>query len=273
MTEQQWASCTDPTPMLVFLRGKAKDRKLRLFAVACCRRIWHLLIDERSRKGVETAESYLEGQATIEEMTQAAEEAHAAQGTPSEHGQAGLKVSAWYAARSASGTAYWSPTRNTGRQDAEIVAWSCGAAAATAHFFWDDPTWDRALYAAYTGVGYEVGDWGDVCWSEAPWEMGWDSFLQFPDWATERLSQAALLRCIFGPLRFRRIPFDPQWLTGTVVKLAQAIHDERAFDRLPILADALEDAGCTNADILKHCRQPGEHSRGCWVVDALLGKK
>jgi hypothetical protein len=54
--------------------------------------------------------------------------------------------------------------------------------------------------------------------------------------------------------------------------LAQAIDDERAFDRLPILADALEDAGCTDADLLNHCRGPGLHVMGCWVVDMLLGK-
>jgi hypothetical protein len=62
------------------------------------------------------------------------------------------------------------------------------------------------------------------------------------------------------------------WLTSTVTSLAQAIYTDRAFDRLPILADALEDAGCTNQDILAHCRQPGEHVRGCWVVDLLLAK-
>jgi hypothetical protein len=55
--------------------------------------------------------------------------------------------------------------------------------------------------------------------------------------------------------------------------LAQSIYTDRAFDRMPILADALEDAGCDNADILNHCRQPGEHVRGCWAVDLILGKK
>jgi hypothetical protein len=62
------------------------------------------------------------------------------------------------------------------------------------------------------------------------------------------------------------------WNNSTVAKLAQTIYDERAFDRLLILADALEEAGCTNAFILDHCRQPGEHVRGCWVVDLILGK-
>jgi hypothetical protein len=57
-----------------------------------------------------------------------------------------------------------------------------------------------------------------------------------------------------------------------VLGVARAIYDERAFERMPILADALEDTGCDNADILEHCRQPGEHVRGCWVVDFILGK-
>jgi hypothetical protein len=62
------------------------------------------------------------------------------------------------------------------------------------------------------------------------------------------------------------------WRDGTIPKLAQSIYDRRQFADLPILADALEDAGCDNADLLRHCREPGEHVRGCWVVDLLLGK-
>jgi hypothetical protein len=88
----------------------------------------------------------------------------------------------------------------------------------------------------------------------------------------EEVGQVGLLRDIFGN-PFRPVAVDPAWRTATVVSLAQAIYDERAFDRLPILADALEDGGCTNADVLDHCRQPGEHVRGCWVVDLVLGKE
>jgi hypothetical protein len=62
------------------------------------------------------------------------------------------------------------------------------------------------------------------------------------------------------------------WGSGTVRLLACGIYDSGAFDRLPILADALEDAGCADPDILAHCRSPGPHVRGCWVVDLLLGK-
>jgi hypothetical protein len=92
--------------------------------------------------------------------------------------------------------------------------------------------------------------------------------------SSERKAQAALVRDIFGN-PFRPPHLDPAWLAwndSTVVKLAQVVYDDRAFDRLPVLADALEEAGCNDANILDHCRQPGEHVRGCWIVDLLLGK-
>jgi hypothetical protein len=63
------------------------------------------------------------------------------------------------------------------------------------------------------------------------------------------------------------------WKDGTVVKLVQGIYDDRAFDRLPLLPDALEEASCQDPHILTHCRQPGEHVRGCWLVDLILGKE
>jgi hypothetical protein len=63
------------------------------------------------------------------------------------------------------------------------------------------------------------------------------------------------------------------WNDGTVPKLAQVIYDDRRFSDLPILADALEEAGCDDDAIVAHCRGGGEHVRGCWVVDLLLGKK
>jgi hypothetical protein len=69
------------------------------------------------------------------------------------------------------------------------------------------------------------------------------------------------------------VAVDSVWLTSTVVQLARSAYDNRAFDHLPILADALEEAGCTDAAILGHLRGPGPHARGCWVVDAFLGKE
>jgi hypothetical protein len=90
----------------------------------------------------------------------------------------------------------------------------------------------------------------------------------------EEQAEADLVQDIFGnPFRLSHI--DPAWLAwndGTVVEMAQTIYDDRAFDRLSILADALEEAGCTDDDILTHCRGPGPHALGCWVVDLLLGK-
>jgi hypothetical protein len=88
----------------------------------------------------------------------------------------------------------------------------------------------------------------------------------------ERKAQGFILLDIFGN-PFRSVSVDPSWLTSTVVALARGTYDERAFDRLPILADALQDAGCENADILTHLRGDGPHVRGCWALDLILGKQ
>ena len=87
----------------------------------------------------------------------------------------------------------------------------------------------------------------------------------------EEQAQCDLLKDIFNN-PFRPVAVDPHWLTSNVVDLARTIYEERAFERLPILSDALQDAGCENADILSHCLSEGPHVKGCWVVDLLLGK-
>jgi hypothetical protein len=87
----------------------------------------------------------------------------------------------------------------------------------------------------------------------------------------ESIIQADLVRCIFGN-PFRPVTFDPAWRSPDVLLLAQGIYDDHAFDRMPILADALQDAGCDNDDILSHCRNAGSHARGCGVVDLILDK-
>ena len=96
-----------------------------------------------------------------------------------------------------------------------------------------------------------------------------------PRLADAQRKQTFLLRDIVSN-PFRPIALDPAWLAwndATLVKLAQAIYDIRAFERMPELADALEEAGCTNTYILNHCRGEGPHVRGCWVVDLILGKQ
>jgi hypothetical protein len=88
---------------------------------------------------------------------------------------------------------------------------------------------------------------------------------------SERRHQRELLRDIFGN-PFRHVSADPRWLTSPVLDLARTMYESRDFTAMPILADALEESGCDNADVLAHCRGDGPHVRGCWVVDLVLGK-
>jgi hypothetical protein len=105
---------------------------------------------------------------------------------------------------------------------------------------------------------------------------GWSDWVEriVPETETaEKASQADLVRDVFGN-PFCLVEAAREWMTWTVAALAEGIYADRAFDRLPILADALQDAGCDNDDVLSHCRDTTrEHVRGCWVIDLLLGKK
>jgi hypothetical protein len=87
----------------------------------------------------------------------------------------------------------------------------------------------------------------------------------------EKVALAALLRDIFGN-PFRPVALGPSWVTSTAVTLARQMYDARDFSLMPILADALQDAGCEGEDVMDHCRTGGVHVRGCWVVDLLLAK-
>lgn len=223
MTEAEWLACTEPLPMVEYLRGRASERKLRLFAVACCRSTWNLL-RKSSKKAVEAAERYADGLATDDDMRT-------------------VHASAW-AARNAAWKTYLA-ARNTPPEVRELA--SAGAKAAS----------DAARVALCPPANY----WDSPKIWSSPWSE--DEFLK----------QCALLHCIFGLHPFRNVPVNSSWLTSTVVALAVAIYDERAFDRLPVLGDALEDVGCTDQEILAHCRGPGPHVRGCWVADLLLRKE
>jgi hypothetical protein len=121
------------------------------------------------------------------------------------------------------------------------------------------PDWNAYLAAAYTASAPSAPD--HVFEAVRKLEPG-----QVATGSTMRL-----IGCLFGN-PFRPVAVEPDWLTSTVVALARGIYEERAFDRLPILADALQDAGCEHPDILTHCRGDGPHVRGCWIVDLLLGK-
>jgi hypothetical protein len=218
MTEAEWLAGTDLSQLLRQLGRKARTRKLRLFAVACCRRAWERIPHEACRQAVEVAERFADHQASNQEREQAT---RAVRGLCRLGGSASASYSvAYHVVR---GTRYTFV-------NARIAA----------------------AFAVFTVPGVR----------------------QLGDGYAEGAAQCRLLRDIFGN-PFRPVFVDPTWLAwsgGTVRKLAQAIYDERAFERLPVLSDALEEAGCTNADLLGHCRQPGEHVRGCWAVDLLLGK-
>jgi hypothetical protein len=213
MTELEWLNCAEPAELFAFLYGKVCDRPRRLFACACCRRIWHLHI-LHGRKGVEVAERYADGMAGAAEM----------RGSVMDYGVAHSVGPAAEQATRAAGCCVWQIA------DAE------GASR-------------YALNAVQLSAGLSARD-------------------------DEAIDQCVLLRDVVGN-PFREVELDPSWCkwsNGTVRRMAQAIYADRRFDDLPILADALEDAGCTNEDILTHCRERNEHVRGCWVVDLLLGK-
>jgi hypothetical protein len=92
--------------------------------------------------------------------------------------------------------------------------------------------------------------------------------------APEAAALCRLLRDLFTPFAAPRV--EPAWRVandGAVPKLARVIYDERVFERMPILADALEEAGCDHAGLLGHCRSGEGHVRGCWALDAILGRE
>jgi hypothetical protein len=254
MTEAEWLACDDPQRMLEFLRGKASDRRLRLLAVACCRRVWEHVTDGRSRRAVETAERLTDGRATRTELVLSAREAWAALG-PFDRpaGVAAILAAsaeldpawvAWGVARACAGAV-------SGRHPLRIAAWSDAYAAL-----------DIAKARA-NGDATQEENWRRlvaVKWAYEPDEP----------YVREAACQADSLRCIVGN-PFRPVPPGP-WVTPAAVSVAQDCYDRRDFSALPVLADLLEEAGCPEQQVLDHCRQPGEHVRGCWVVDLVLGK-
>ncbi len=227
MTEAEWLKCTDPKPMLEFLGERASQRKLRLFAVVCCRRLWNLLSDKYSRKALTIAERYADGDVSQKKLGFARGDARRA--------------------------AEFAHREERPRADASAM-WAVSLVC------------EAFIGSALVAVGLAAR-------CEA--YPGYPSRL-----ADAQKEQSSLLRDMFGS-PFRVVTNDPNWLTATVTKLAQAAYDNRILpagtlepDRLAILADALEEAGCTDEQVLTHLRGPsGPHVRGCFVLDLLLDKK
>jgi hypothetical protein len=178
------------------LAAAPSERKLRLFAIACCRGREQLLDDERSREGLRAARRFADEALGPDEVRAARREAEAA-------------------ARDHPSPAAW------------IVRWALD---------------DNPGMAAFQTARH------------APAE-----------------TQARLLHEFFGN-PFRPVILNPVWLTPPVLALARGIAEDGAFADLPLLADALEEAGCSDPDLLAHCRQGGEHLPGCWAVDLLCGR-
>ncbi len=246
MNEEAWLAGIDPSPLLEYLRGRVSDidmwelpdepslasaqnvrsivsdRKLILFAAACCRHIWPLLDDQRCRGAVEIAERFADGRADVKEL-------YAAR-TPT--------IAAEREVGPAARAAYY--TANARPAD---TVWHVHTAAAEAE--------TRVATRAVTR------DW-DTAWNAA--------------YSVALQAQTDLLRDVMGN-PFQRIAVNPAWITwasGTVQRIARRIYDDHRFDELPVLADALEDAGCDDEQLLTHCRSGETHVRGCWAVDLLL---
>ena len=215
------AAARHPSFMLQSLGGHSSDRKLRLFAAACARRVATFVADARTFDAVvDVAERFADGLATDDER------------------EAG-RLLAGGAAKA---------TESPGGLPIPTFA-------------------QRAVWCAYYSVAGEAHKAAigasevtiSVVGSRAEAHAESSNHVARRD---EWHRQSDALRCIFGN-PFRPVSVDPSWLTSTVGALANGVYADRAFDRLPILAEALMDAGCDNDDVLNHCRGDGPHVRGC----------
>ena len=211
-----WRSQTGLGELLELLDLDEYGRKVRLFLVACARRVEHLMPGPHCRAAVRVSEEYAEGR----------------------RDDAAVAVAAWNAAGELPPEG-----SNRGASAARGAAWALVARPQlTLH---ERAAWVlREAALAIERVG-------------AP--------------GPEPKAQTAILRCVFGN-PFRPVAFAPSWRTSTVEQLSHTMYGSRDFGGMPVLADALQEAGCDNDDILSHCRGDGPHVRGCWVVDLVLGK-
>ncbi|VTR93262.1 Uncharacterized protein OS=Sorangium cellulosum (strain So ce56) GN=sce5710 PE=4 SV=1 [Gemmata massiliana] len=194
------------------------ERKYRLFAVACCRRIWGYIPHEGARRIVDELERFADDQQRT-----------------------------WTDWKKVCDSCEWPD----GASRTEELALS---AVVTCQL-------DEGERLATRTSGY----CRSVVGADAPPEQRDERE------KAELRAQCNLVRDLFGN-PFRPVARVPEWYTSTVVALAAQMYETRDFGAMPILADALQDAGCDNADVLDHCRGPGPHVYGCWVVDLVLGK-
>jgi hypothetical protein len=225
MTEAEWLACDNPRKMLDFVRGTTGERKMRLFAAACCRRrLWVCAAcwpaEGDGERVLAVSERYADGAASAEE----------------------LQVAIDFARTVADGFYH-----DTIQEAVNAVAQALDLQAPVKTFAAEPP-----------GLN--------------PVEAAREVVEQTAFSHRELAEVAALLRELLGnPIRPAVV--SPAWMTQPARSLAGTVAATVDFTPLPILADALEDAGCTDQAILSHCRSPGPHVRGCWVIDLLLGKE
>jgi hypothetical protein len=206
------------------------ERKQRLFAVACCRRVEDFLKDSRALKALAVAERFADGLVGDAERSLARK---AAQQAAQVRGVVPAPAAPRWERRAASAV-YWATARTA---------------------------WEAAWNASEVAVSVPVWRAGGYVSRDVPAVV-----------PPELRAQADVLRDLFGN-PFRPLPSVGEFRhSATVLGLAQAIYEDARFADMPVLADALEEAGCIGAEILGHLRGPGPHARGCWVLDLLLAK-
>lgn len=270
MTESEWLTCTDPFDMVQLPEAHSSERKLRLFVIACCRRIWHLLSKQHG-KAVEIAERFAEGEVSAAELAQTLARAN------TRHNKAINQLRGARTAANRKGEAIGPSLKSQAPFEAfQAVFYACSASdslvSSFSSFAGRYRNGNLLAMRGVDGAAHAVAYWSTPDGESAENEAAL---------ASERAEQCRLLREIIGN-PFRPLALSPSWLSwkdGVVVRLAQAAYEDRHLPagtlsniRLAVLADALEEAGCGDERILGHLRDGGEHYRGCFVVDALLGK-
>ena len=237
-TEDGWLRAQNPGLMLKVVRVTAGARRVRLATVACCRAAWPFLPAYRE---VEPSDA----------------ECHAVLDLSERFADGAARYTELTAARRALAGP---DVPRGGPQHPKVAAvWYASA---------KDPV-PACTEAAARLLGISWGGQGELEMPSARVRFGFGG--KSGDWPAACLGMVAVVRDIFGN-PFRLVAFSPAWRTDTAMSLARQMYESREFSAMPILADALQDAGCDN-DVLAHCRGPGPHVRGCWVVDRVLGKE
>ena len=223
----------DLNARLIHVNGFSSERRLRLFNAACSSQIVHLL-SEPAKAALDAQERFADGLCSKQLLDELHDLEYAA--TMEAYPDGYTHSNAWYANQAASICSASSYLRYA---ESNLAESSC---------------WYKA--ARYVAIGLKNLN---------------SPHSQESDWRS-KLELLQFLRDIFGN-PFRPVSFDREWRTSTVVAIAKAMYESRDFSPMPILGDALQDAGCDHEEILTHCRSDGPHVKGCWVVDLVLGKE